>query len=111
MEQINSIKQPAPSIVTAANKSSEIQKNEVLQPKRKINAPNVGVVDVPNITKTPISDMLTIKKQENPRMAYKVAEKKNGLFKFYNIATIGISAASLYCILELIMKIKKSLKP
>ena len=111
MEQINSIKQPAPSIVTATNKGSGIQKNEVPQPKRKINTPNVGVVDVPNISKTPISDMLTIKKQENPRMAYKVAEKKNGFFKFHNIATIGISTASLYCILESILKIKKSLKP
>lgn len=108
MEQINSIKQPAPNIVSGNNK--ENNNTEAQKPKRKINSPNVGVVDVPNITNTPISDTINLKKQENPKMAYKLNEDRKGLFKFHNFATIGISSISLYCIIDFISKIKKSLK-
>ena len=111
MEQLNSIKQPAPNIVSnSTNSKQETTKEETIKPKRIINRPNVGVVDVPTISKTPISDLLEIKKQENPRTVYRLNDNKEKPLNLYNIASIGIGASALYCLLNLSKSIKKFLK-
>ena len=50
------------------------------------NFPKVGVVNVPKISQTPISDVLALKKQENPKMRYKLNTKKAGIY-FDNISS------------------------
>ena len=59
--------QPKPAI----DSNKEAEKNYKL-----IKGPNVGVINPPTISKTPLGDTLCLKKQENPRMAYKVTQNK-----------------------------------
>ena len=110
MEQLNSIKQPAPNIVSNSTNSKPETTKETIEPKRIIIRPNVGVVDVPTISKTPISDLLEIKKQENPRTVYRLDDNKEKPPNLYNIASIVISASALYGLLNLSKSIKKFLK-
>ena len=49
---LNSIRQPAPSVG-----------GDDAQVERKFKLPNVGVVGVPTISKTPLGDVLALKKQ------------------------------------------------
>ena len=44
--------------------------------QRTYNRPNLGVVDVPYISRTPIQDMLYLKEKENPKPKQK-KQKKN----------------------------------
>ena len=91
---LNSVRQPAPSVenTTGAPK------------KRKFNAPNVGVVDVPNISKTPLADEVALKKQENPRMAYKLTTNANKGFKLQGIFSLAIAGCSIGALLSLLKK-------
>lgn len=94
----NALKQPAPNITDA--KSVSVSQNA---PKREIKYPNVGVVDAPNISKTPISDTIALKKQENPRTIYKLTPKSNKGFRLHNIlsgAIIGCSVGALFSLLK-----------
>lgn len=91
---LNSIRQPAPSIQSVANEQKE----------RTFNAPNVGVVDVPSISKTPLSDTLFIKKQENPRMKYLLSPKSKKGFKLQNIFSLAIAGCSIGALLKLLKK-------
>ena len=50
----NALKQPAPNIIS----------NNQQQAKKVPKMPNVGVVSVPKISKTPLEDTITLKKQE-----------------------------------------------
>lgn len=88
---INSINQTAP----AAQK-----------PKRTINRPHVGVVDVPNLSRTPIKDELVRKAQENPReiFNFKTGKKKNLNFQAALSGIIG--GCGLLSILNFIKKTK-----
>ena len=51
---LNSIRQPAPSVQAPQNV------------ERKFNKPNVGIVNPPTISRTPLDDTIAIKKKENP---------------------------------------------
>lgn len=93
----NSIRQPAPS-VSDAKKSNE----DVID--RKYNAPNVGVVTLPQISKTPLADTITIKKQENPQSKYKFSLKTIKGFKIQNFCSIAIMGCSIGALLQLLRK-------
>lgn len=81
---LNSIRQPAPSVATS---------NDTTQ--RKFNLPTVGVVNVPSISKTPLGDTLALKKQENPRTAYKLTPKSNKGLNFQNVTSLLIAGCSI----------------
>ncbi len=94
---ISAIKSPEPNIVT---KNKE-------KPKRKIKRPNVGVVNPSYISKTPIEDTLTIKKQENPQTRYKLTSKKNSainLNNFTSLVVLGCGFISGFSIFKKIFK-------
>lgn len=90
---LNSIRQPAPSI-QSSNKVSE----------RVFNKPYTGVIVPPNISRTPISDTLEIKKQENPKMAYKLTPKSKKGFKLQNLFSLGIAGCSIGALFQLLKK-------
>ena len=81
---LNSIRQPAPSVATS---------NDTTQ--RKFNLPTVGVVNVPSISKTPLGDTLALKKQENPRTAYKLTPEKKKGSNFQNVISLLIAGCSI----------------
>lgn len=93
---LNSIRQPAPSVQDV--KASPVE--------RKFNFPNVGVVMPPSISKTPLSDTVVIKKQENPRMAYKLTTNANKGFKLQNLFSLAIAGCSIGALFELLKKAK-----
>ena len=82
---INSIRQPAPNVAQA---TSEVQ-------QRQFNLPKVGVVSVPKISKTPLADTLALKKQENPRTAYKLTPKSNKGLNFQNVISLLVAGCSI----------------
>ena len=93
---VNSLRQPTPSVV------GDLQQAEVANQKqaKKLNVPNVGVVDVPTISKTPVGDTLAIKKQENPRMAYKLTRKSNKGFNLQNFFSLSIVGCAIVALLS-----------
>ncbi len=91
----NALKQPEPNIVS--NNYNSAPKRETLRPK-------VGVVDVPALAKTSISDVLELKKQENPHTVYKLSEKPKTDLKFQGICSIGIALGSLISLISLFKK-------
>ena len=91
-----SIRQPAPEVKSDKSASTE----------RTYNMPNVGVVDVPTISKTPLADTLFLKKQENPRMAYLLTPKPKKGFKLQNIFSLAIAGCSIGALLKLLKKTK-----
>lgn len=91
---INSIRQPAPNAQNTTNNQTE----------RQYNLPNVGVVSPPAISRTPMADTMTLKKQENPRMAYKLTPKSIKGFKLQNIFSLAIAGCSIGALLKLLKK-------
>ena len=87
----NTIKQPLPSTMEANLGANEPIKEAQEQPtaQRKYNRPYVGVVEVPEISRTPMADTVEIKKQENPYTKYKYIPKPKIQGNFQKIASIG----------------------
>ena len=105
--ETNLVKQPAPSLSASSSKKEEVEQKTSestteKKPKYKITeARNTGVITVPKITKTPITDTIELKRQENPRTVYKLTEKKHKLFSIHTITSLaaigcGIAAFSTY---------------
>ena len=90
---LSTAKQPAPSV-------SE-PKSEKIKQTRKYNRPQVGVVGVPNISKTPIEDTLVLKKKENPQIKYKFIATRGVLDKFSAFLTVSTVLTGLLAILGL----------
>ena len=90
---LNSIRQPAPSV---GGSDAQVE--------RKFNLPKVGVLSVPTISKTPLGDVLALKKQENPKMAYKITPKSNKGFKLQTFFSLSIIGCSIGALLKLIKK-------
>ena len=86
-----SIRQPAPSVASTNDTPKQ----------RKFNLPNVGVVNVPSISKTPLGDTLAIKKQENPRTAYKLSPKSKKGLNFQNVISLLIAGCSILALFSL----------
>ena len=95
----NSLRQPTPSLDGDIQKQQK-RKIEVSPVTRKFNAPVVGTVDVPSISKTPIADTLVIKRQENPRTIYKLTGKSKSGFNFQNFSSLIIVGCSLVALLS-----------
>lgn len=101
LNSVNLNKAPSPNFVdTTATKT--------VTAKRKLNMPNVGVVDAPKMSSLPLHDSIVKNKNENPKTAYKISfpkEKIKGLKKDF-ILSLTILACSIVSIFSL----KKSLK-
>ena len=93
---LNSIRQPAPDVTSSVQTTTA---------ERKFNVPNVGVVSVPSISKTPILDTLEIKKQENPRTAYKLTSKSNKGFNLQTNLSLAIVGCSIGALLKELKKV------
>ncbi|MBQ4647016.1 MAG: hypothetical protein IJB79_06680 [Candidatus Gastranaerophilales bacterium] len=91
---LNSIRQPAPSVQSANGAPVE----------RKYNTPNVGILEVPVISRTPLLDTMTIKRQENPRTIYKFTTNANKGFKLQNFFSLAIVGCSIGALLKLLKK-------
>ena len=76
---LNIFKQPAPVI----SQSQSANNNPLFK------YPNVGVLQVPTISKTPIADTIALKKKENPKTAYKVDLRNKELLKGFNWQTFS----------------------
>lgn len=83
LQNLNAFKQPAPTIVSSNSNGA----------KSEFKYPNVGVVNPPTISKTPLADTLYLNKKENPQTAYKLTQQgkkyQNG-FKFSSFSSIVI---------------------
>ncbi len=101
----NLIKQPKPDIkgsdTAAADSASEVKK-----PKRQIKRPHVGVLATPNISKTPITDTLELRKQENPHTIYKLTGQKKPKFSYREIVSLSVIGMGIISLLSLIKKKK-----
>ena len=84
-----SIRQPAPSVANPNN--TPVQ--------RKFKLPNIGIATVPSISKTPLGDTLAIKKQENPRTAYKLTLKNKKGLNFQDVTSLLIAGCSIVALL------------
>lgn len=93
---VNALKQPEPNIVPN-NQNSQISKREPVRP-------NVGVVDVPTISQPTITDVLELKKQENPHTIYKLSEKPKTDLKLHTICSIGVLLGSVLSLVTLFKK-------
>ena len=97
--QVNlNLRQPTPNVVSG-NVNNDIETSQTSNTERKINYPEVGVVTIPNISKTPLADTLALKKQETPKMAYKLTTKKNNGFtlqNFFSLSIIGCALVALF---------------
>jgi len=106
MDTALQIKQPKPNI---------LGENKIVEtPRRVYNAPSIGIVQVPSISTTPISDAITITKQEHPKIRYKLTTNKFKNFKsenFLSAITIscGLAAGGNY-ILKGLSKLIKLIK-
>ena len=81
----NNIKVPEPNITNGSNSNSTVSffpwkkqeennQNVEQQPKqRQYNRPQVGVLNVPTISKTPVYDAYVAKQKEMPYTKYKIA--------------------------------------
>lgn len=92
----NSIKQPSPNI---AGQNAAVQNKE-----RIYNAPYLGAIDVPNISRTPLTDTMIINQQKHPKPKIKIAPKADKGFNLQNIFSFAILGSSLIALLRLIKK-------
>lgn len=86
---VNLVKQPKPEVVS----SNEPGANN--KPKRKIIRPHVGVISLPKISNTPISDTLQLKEKENPQTKYKITPTKKARLTLKELASLTIGACGL----------------
>ncbi len=108
---LDSIKAPNPNFSNEDSKKSKDKSANI--PTRKLNMPNVGVVDVPKISSMPLNDTLALKKKETPKTAYKLSSKidknKNNL-RFDFVATLTILGCGFVALIKEIKPIVKHFK-
>lgn len=82
---------------------------QIQQPiqKRTINRPNVGVVDVPKISSTPMKDELVKQAQENPREIINFKSNKKRNFNLQSALSAFITGGGITLLIGLIIKMKK----
>ncbi len=89
---LSKIKQPQPSV------SSDKKEYKVIQGAK------VGVVEAPKISKTPVRDMVEIKRKERPYTVYKVKNKNYSLKSIHTTAAIGVILCGIASLVKLIHK-------
>ena len=102
MEQISQIKQPKPNIILNDTKATQAS-------KKVYNAPSVGIVTVPKISTTPITDAVHLTKQIFPRIEYKITSKNKKRLNFENMSTLVIVGCGLMAGTKTIGKIFKGI--
>ena len=100
---VSKIKQPEPSVLTQNSKvtGADAKNYKVIQYNN-----NIGVVNTPKISRTPIRDMLEIKRRENPYTVYKLKFKEYIPEKISSIASAGIILCGIASLLKFIKKSK-----
>lgn len=99
------IKQPKPSVGEKAPEANiQAQTKTVKKPKREIVRPQVGVVDAPQISTTPMSDTITIKKQENPHTVYKLSSKNKKPFHFQSAMSSIVAGCGILAVISTAVK-------
>ena len=97
----NNITQPKPQVIS----DNKEEKRLNTQPDRKAKRPYVGVVRLPYISRTPISDTISLKEKQNPYTKYKITiNKKNSDVRFDNILSISIIGCAFLSFLKLFKK-------
>lgn len=94
----NDIKVPEPNISNGSSDNKTENKKEALRkaPLRQYERPNVGVLSVPDISKTPLSDTYSKKREDNPRVKYKFTPNKiYKKFKMNNLISLSILSMGL----------------
>lgn len=99
----NSIKQPSPNII-GQSVAVQNQNNSSENKQRKYNSPYLGAIDVPEISKTPLYDTMTINQRKNPKPKVKFVKKISKGFNFQNALSLTIFASSLVALFRLIKK-------
>ena len=94
---IQKVRQPAPSIVSS-NTNGDEKKFKVVQNK------NIGVIQVPKTTNTPLLDWIEFKKKENPKTVYKLTAKANGIKGLQITASIGVIFCGIASLVKLFKK-------
>ncbi|MBR2069086.1 MAG: hypothetical protein IJ877_04905 [Candidatus Gastranaerophilales bacterium] len=97
---LSKVKQPAPAISGAVTETTDSQGKKY----KIIQGPNVGVVDVPKISKTPITDWIELKREEIPHTVYKLSEKKYSLRGMHTTVGLGVIACGIYSLLKIFKK-------
>ena len=94
------IKQPTPNIssatVDAAN--SEGKKYKVIKP------PNVGVIKIPKVSITPVTDWIEINRKEHPYRKYKSISKDKQNINLQNISALTVLICGLASCVKLFKK-------
>lgn len=97
----NNVVQPKPSVAS----DDKPKKRLNTQPNRKINRPYVGVLQVPYITTTPMSDTIHIKEKENPQMKYKITlNAKKSDVRFSSLISLSIMGCAILSFLKMFKK-------
>ena len=95
---INKIKQPAPSVGVSESKTVDGKKCKI------IPAAHTGVVSAPKISKTPLTDMIELKKEERPYTVYKIKNKKYRIKGFQTTASLGVVTCAIISLVKLFGK-------
>ena len=100
---ISKIKQPEPKIANPQIVEVQDKKYKVIR-----NNLNIGVVDTPQTSRTPIRDWVELKRQENPYTVYKIKSKNYSMENIHTFASAGIVMCGIASLLSLIKMLKKS---
>ncbi len=94
---------PAPNIVDET-KSIDFDNSKKI--KRYIY-PKVGAVQPPKISQTPLQDTLELKRQEHPKIIYKLNPKKQIKTKLFNISSLLVFLLGVGAGIGEIIRLKK----
>ena len=97
---VSKIKQPAPSVSSLTAEAIDEQGNRY----KVIKAQNVGVIKLPKITTTPLTDWVELKKKENPYTIYKPKYKNQSIMGFQTFASLSVIACSILSLIKLFKK-------
>lgn len=103
------VEQPKPYLVNKDDKNS-INNKKPADNKRVYNRPHVGVIDVPKISNSPVSDTLFLKEKECPYIRYNTIPKKENKLKFKDYASLGVAMTGTLYLANFIRKVIKKFR-
>lgn len=87
---VSKIKQPSPSVSDKKYKP--------------IKGIDIGVIQAPKTSKTPLRDWVELKRQENPYTVYKIKSKKYDIKDIHLTAGIGVILCGIASLVKLFHK-------
>ncbi len=100
---ISKIKQPEPSVLVNNSQYTDAEGKKY----KVINYnPNIGVVNTPQLSRTPLRDWIELKRKENPYTVYKLTPKDNTPNTISSIGAIGIILCGIASAFKLLKKNK-----